>query len=153
MSDLIKPMQSNQKRRSTRRGASLIDVATGSMLLAILLIPSVQLIGESQSANRRLTDRDTMLFEAEQLIESTKVALSETAPFDAAYATPIDVVSSIAVTDGPDLTSRLRVAADASLPAAKLLTIMVDLWHDSDGDRQLDATERSVSQRTQWATP
>jgi hypothetical protein len=141
------------RRRGDRNGATLIDVATGSMLLAVLLIPSMRLISDSQSSSRRLHNRDTALFEAEQLIESTKVALAEPTAFDAALLTPIDATSTVTVSDGPDLTSRVRVAADASLPTAKLLSIVVDVWIDTDGDSRLDTSELSETLRTQWAGP
>ena len=146
-------IQRNNMKRSPRRGASLIDVAAGSMLLAVLLIPSIHLIGESQSSHRRLDNRDIILYEADQLVESTRVALSEPAAFAAALATPADVVGAIAVSDGPDLTSRVRVAADTSLPTARLLSIVVDVWHDVDGDSRMDADEVSQTLRTQWAEP
>lgn len=149
----MKRIRTNPIRRSPRRGATLIDVATGSMLLAVLLIPSIGLISESQSMHRRLANHDTVLFEAEQLIESTKVALSEPAAFDAAYASPLDVPGTIAVSDGPDLNSRVRVAADGTVPGAKLLTVIVDVWHDIDGDLRVSVGEPSQSLRTQWAWP
>ena len=136
-----------------RRGASLIDVATGSMLLAVLLIPSIHLIGESQSSHRRLDNRDIILYEAEQLVESTRVGLSEPAAFNAALAAPIDVTGTITVSDGPDLTSRVRIARDAGLPTARLLSIVVDVWYDADGNSLMGSGELSETLRTQWAAP
>ena len=94
-----------------------------------------------------------MLFEAERLIESTRVAMAEPTVFDAALATPIDTTSTVTVSDGPELTSRVRVAADASLPTARLLSIVVDVWIDTDGDSRLDNSELSETLRTQWAGP
>ena len=87
------------------------------------------------------------------MMESTRVALSEPAAFDAAFATPVDVLGTIPITDGPDLTSRIRVSADASLPTARLLSIVVDIWYDLDGDSRLGANEVGESLRTQWAAP
>lgn len=123
------------------------------MLLAVLLIPSMRLISDSQSSNRRLHNRDTVLFEAEQLIESTKVTLAEPTVFDTVMVTPIDTTNTLTVSDGPDLTSRVRVAADASLPTARLLSIIVDVWIDTDGDSRLDNSELGETLRTQWAAP
>lgn len=148
-----RPAKSNCVRCPARNGATLIDVATGSMLLAVLLIPSIRLISDSQSCTQRLHNRDTMLFEAERLIESTKVALSEPAVFDAAIATPTDTTSTITVSDGPRLSGRVRVTADASLSSARLLTIIADVWIDADSDSQMDADELSETLRTQWAAP
>jgi type II secretory pathway component PulJ len=140
-------------RRTVRTGATLIDVAVGSMLLAVLLIPSVRLISETQSSQQRLTNRDLMLYEAEQLLEATKVALSEVGTFNNAMARPIDNYATIVVPDGPQLVSRVRAEADRSLPTARLLTINVDIWIDANGNGRLDTGEASESLRTQWAAP
>ena len=123
------------------------------MLLAVLLIPSMRLISDSQSSSRRLHNRDTILFEAERLVESTRIALAEPTVFDSAMATPTDVTGTVSVSDGPDLTSRVRVTADASLPTARLLSIVVDVWIDTNGNSRLDTSELSETLRTQWAAP
>ena len=146
-----KPLSIRKARH--RAGATLLDVATGSMLLAVLLIPSIHLIGESQASHRRLEHRDIILFEVERLMETTRVALAEPTAFDAVFATPIDAVRTIPVSDGPDLTSRVRIAADTSVPSARLITINVDVWHDADANSLLGANELSESVRTQWAAP
>ena len=142
------------RRRKNRRGATLLDVAAGSMLLAVILIPSAHLIGQSQSSNARLTNRQRMLFEAENRLEATKIALSSPATFQVAWTTPADVKTPITVTDGPELNSRTRVFADTTVPApAQLLTIDIEIWQDIDGDNNLDANEPSEAIRTQWASP
>ena len=153
MSKQMASLRFNRSNASNRRGATLVDVATGSMLLAVLLIPSIHVIGESQSCQRRLDQRDIMIYEAEQLIETTRIALSEPDTFDAAWATPVDVVRTISVSDGPDLVSRVRVAADSSLPTSPLLSIVIDVWRDLDGNRRMGNMEPSQSLRTQWAAP
>ncbi len=136
-----------------RRGATLLDVALGSMLLSVLLIPSVHLIGKSESSNRRLALRDVLLYEADQLMESTKVSLADQNAYNAALARPIDVRQGVVTTDAVNLFSRVRVAADTSIPSANLLTVLVEVWQDQDRDRQLDANEPSESFRSQWASP
>jgi hypothetical protein len=146
-------IRASQSRRSLRRGATLIDVATGSMLLAVLLIPAVHLIGRSEASQRRLDLREIMIYQAEQLLESTRVALSEPNAFHQALAVPADTVRILPGSDGPDLAARVRVAADPTLPTAPLLSMVVDVWRDLDGDMNLDTDEPSQSLRTQWAAP
>ena len=142
------------RRQPDRRGATLLDVAAGSMLLAVILIPSAHLIGQSQSCNARLTNRQTMLFEAENRLEATKIALASQAAFDLAWATPSDTQAPITVPDGPDLNSRTRVFADMTIPTpTRLLTIEIGVWQDVDGDNNLDADEPAETIRTQWASP
>lgn len=145
--------KTKRNRHSVRLGATLIDVAVGSMLLTILLIPSMRLIGETQSVNRRLRDRDTMLFEAEQLVETIKIKASEPKSFDDLLSRPMDEVSKITVADSPTLLARVQVSPDKSLPSTKLLTIVVDVWRDSNGDTRFDIDEPGQTLRTQWAAP
>ncbi len=141
----------NMKTRRT--GATLIDVATGSMILAVLLIPSVHLIGKAKSSNRRVTTRDALLYAGDNSMESVKAALADPAAFAAAYGTTTDRVQSILVADVPDCASRLRIAADGSVAPAQLLTIVVDVWQDLNRNGLIDADEPSETLRTQQASP
>ncbi len=140
-------------KRKAKKGATLIDVAAGSMLLAVLLIPSVHLIGESRKSNHRLHRREAMLYQADQVMESTKVALGDPTAFAAALATPVDSSAAVTTSDIPDLHTRVRVAADPTVAPAQLLTIQVDLWQDQDGDAAFDRGEPIETLRTQWAAP
>ncbi len=141
------------RRRHARDGATLIDVATGSMLLAVLLIPSIHLISEARSVGHRLDLQDAALFEATNLIESVRIAHSDPTAFQTVYSTPLDRRQIIVIPDGPDLLGRVRIEADKSLPTSPLLSIVVDVWHDADGDSQMGSTEVSQTLRTQWASP
>lgn len=140
-------------RKGNRNGATLIDVGLGSMLLTVILLPSIHMIGKSQSANRRLANREIMLYEAEQLIEVLKVKLSEPASFDSVLAKPIDSTGKIAPSDGPRLLGRTRVAPDSTMPTAKLVTIVADVWYDADQDGTFDTTEQGETLQTQWSAP
>ena len=142
-----------RNRRTARRGATLIDVAIGSMLLTVLLIPAVHAIGKSQSANRRLVNREIMLYEAEQIIETVKVQLANTTSFDAVMAAPVDVRRNIAISDGPDLIGRLRAGPDTSMPTARLVSIVADVWYDANSNGLFDRSEQGESLQTQWAAP
>lgn len=136
-----------------RQGATLLDVAIGSMLLALLLIPSVRLIGESQSSRTRLHLRDAILFEAENAVERAKIALSETAAFDDAYLRGSTQQTTVQLADGPLLQQQVRVTADPTMNKEPLLNITVDLWQDANGNSKMDTTEIGESLRTQWASP
>jgi len=137
----------------SRRGATLIDVALGSMLLTILLIPAIHLIGKSQSTQRRLVDRELLLYQAEQLIESTKIKLAEPTTFDAVLKTPIDSVQKIPTSDGPLMVGRLQVQADPTMPLAKLVNVNAAVWLDLDRDGRHDPEEAGETLQTQVAAP
>jgi len=147
------PSSIRHHRGRQRRAATLLDVAIGSMLLALLLIPSVKLIGESRASRTRLKMRDAILFEADQLVERTKISLSEPAAFDSAYARGTDTQGNIWIGDGPRLRRRTRVAADPTMKKERLVTIIVDVWFDENRNRRMDATEQSETLRTQWSAP
>jgi hypothetical protein len=123
------------------------------MLLTVLLIPAIHAIGKSQSANRRLVNREIMLYEAEQIIETAKIQLSNPTAFDSVMASPVDVRRSIAVSDGPNLIGRLRAGPDTSMPTARLVTLAADVWYDANSNGLFDRTEQGESLQTQWAAP
>lgn len=145
--------QLKRKFSRHRRGASLIDVAVGSMLLALLLIPSVRWIGQSQTINRRVEDRDAMLFEAEQFIEILTVKMSEPSAFDDAFNRPMDSVTKVQTPGGKIYLARYQVGPDKTLPSAQLLSIDVTVWRDADSDGNLDANEVTETLQTQVAAP
>ena len=136
-----------------RRGASLIDVAIGSMLMATLLIPSMNLINESRVNAQRLKSRQSLLEDAEQIVETTKLGLSEPSAFASAMVRPVDETRRVPTRYGAFAITRVRVDADASVRPAELLTVLVDAWHDDDSNGRLDTGEMSVTLRTQWAAP
>jgi hypothetical protein len=131
----------------------LIDVAVGSMLLAVLLIPSVHMMGKSKSSNHRLAIRDALVFEADQLLENVKIALADNSAFDAAVLVPTDRSTPMAISDVPHAMSRVRVSTDPSVAPSPLLTIIVAVWQDTDRDGNFDSGEPAESLRTQWASP
>ncbi|TWU54655.1 hypothetical protein Poly51_33740 [Rubripirellula tenax] len=146
----------NVRRRrhvATRQGATLIDVAIGSMLLSLLLIPSVRWIGHSESINQRLEDRDAMLFEAESFIEILKVKMSEPSEFASAFDRPIDDLTKVVSPSGKVFLAQYQLEPDKTLPTAKLLSIRVTVWRDANSNARIDATEVSESLQTQMASP
>ena len=137
-----------------RRGATLMDVIAGSMLMSTLLIPSAHLINESRANSHRLLVRQSLLDDAQQVIEATRIGLSEPIAFAKAYANGVDTVHKYGDTAyGPYSVARTRVEADKSVLPAKLVTLVVDLWHDDNGDARLDADEPHATLRTQFAAP
>lgn len=144
-----------RRLRGRRRGATLIDVAMGSMLLAIVLIPSVRLLRTTESLHRRTALREAMLFEAERLIEEQKIWLTESANFNAAHAAPGGIIreGDVAIPDGPPLRTLAMIQRDSSVAPAQLLTIDVTVFQDVNGNRRVDSDEPFESLRTQRAAP
>lgn len=141
------------RRANHRRGATLIDVAIGSMLLSLLLIPVVKMMGQSQTLTARLNDRDAMLFEAEQLVETLKLNLSESSQFDLAHSRGIDQVSRVATSSGKTFITRSQAYADTTLTSSPLISIDVTVWIDANRNGAVDAVETSEMLRTQMARP
>ncbi|MEM1070584.1 MAG: hypothetical protein AAGI63_16900 [Planctomycetota bacterium] len=144
-----------QRRRSShpRLGATLLDVALGSMLLSTLLIPAVHLIGESYAARARLKTRDTILFEAEAAMERAKMSLSRTGYFRRAHRSGIQQRANIRLTDGPRLRRRTRMTADPTMTDEQLVNVVVEVWQDDNRNWRIDLGEPNETLRTQWAAP
>lgn len=136
-----------------RQAATLMDVIAGSMIMSTLLIPSAHLINESRSNTHRLNVRQSLIDDAEQVIESTKIQLSQPNAFAKAYSGGIDTVNKHTTAYGPYSVARTRVEPDKSVQPAELATIIVDVWHDDDSDGRLDVGEASATLRTQFAAP
>lgn len=147
----LKSCRTRQARR--RCGATLIDVAIGSMLLSILLIPVVKMMGQSQTLTARLNDRDAMLFEAEQIVETLKLSLAETSQFDRVHSRGIDQVTRVAASNGKSYIARSQVYADTTMPTSPLISIDVTVWIDANRNSAVDVTETSETLRTQLARP
>lgn len=141
------------KMSPRRRGTTLMDVIAGSVIMSSLLIPSAHLINQSRANAHRLDARQALLSDAEEVIEATKISLSEPAVFSAAHTGGIDTVNKHETTFGSFSVVRTRIDADRSVLPARLVTIMVEAWYDDDLDGQLDASETSATLRTQFAAP
>ena len=152
---MIRPIQRSKRRVA----ATLMDVVAGSMIMSTLLIPSAHLINESRANTHRLKVRQSLLDDAEQVIEETKIWLSNPDDFESVYSdsfnhsTNVDRVRKHQTTYGTFSLFRLRVQADEIVRPAQLLTIVVDVWHDDDSDERLDAGEASATLRTQFSAP
>ena len=141
------------RSRSRRNGATLLDVALGSMLLSLLLIPALHLIGESRASRARLKLRDTILFEAETAMEKAKISLSQPGYFRRAHRSGIQRRANIRLSDGPRLRRRVRMSADPTMTDEQLVNVVVSVWQDSNRNWRMDDNEPSETLRSQWAAP
>lgn len=130
-----------------------MDVIAGSMIMSTLLIPSAHLINQSRSNTHRLNVRQSLIEDAEQVMEATRIQLSEPASFANAYSSRQDTVNKRTTAYGPFSVVRTRVEPDSSVLPAELVTMIVDVWYDDDSDGQLDTDEASATLRTQFAAP
>ena len=138
-------MKSNRKRR---RGSSLIDVAAGAAVLSLMLIPAMQMMGDS---NRRLSDlalKDALLFEAERAIHTRMITLSEASEFDRARSTTDQPVS-----DNNSKQYRIKVEHERDPQVAGLLTIRCTAYQDVNSNGRLDSDETQQMLQTQWCRP
>ena len=142
--------KSTQQKRG-RQGATLMDVIAGSMLMSTLLIPSSRLMNESRANTHRLNVRQSLIDDAKQVMEQTRIDLSRTSFFDDAYAGRLD--SKPTTPFNSFSVVQVHFEADKDFSPNELLTIVVDAWHDDDTDGQLDAGESVATLRTQFAAP
>ncbi|WP_442510771.1 hypothetical protein SH528x_002414 [Novipirellula sp. SH528] len=149
-------MRIDKKSKSKhRRGATLLDVVTGSMLLSVLLIPSLHLVTRSQKMNRRLKLHEAMLFEADQLLQQRKLQLSDQVSFTKAWARPMSSPepSSIVTEDGQKLAAGVLVQRDTSVTSSKLLSITCQVWQDRNRNGRVDEDEPVEQLQSHWGEP
>ncbi|GAA4467556.1 hypothetical protein GCM10023156_57580 [Novipirellula rosea] len=138
-----------------RRGATLLDVVTGSMLLSVLLIPSLHLVTRSQKMNRRLKLHDSMLYEADQLLQQRKILLSDQVSFTKAWARPMSSPerSTIVTEDGHKLAAGVLVQRNTTIKSSKLLTITCQVWQDRNRNGRVDEDEPVEELQSHWGEP
>ncbi|MCC9658068.1 hypothetical protein LOC70_19870 [Rhodopirellula sp. JC737] len=137
----------NKRVRLRNRGATLIDVAVGAGLLSLVLIPALSLMGQSSKLLQRLEIQDQLLFEAEKLIEQTKIDLCDPAVFASRRGT---FEAQVVGNETDSLRSRLTIENSIT---SNLVTIEVTVWEDANNSRSLNANELSETLRTQWSQP
>lgn len=128
-----------------RRGATLIDVAVGAGLLSLVLIPALGMMGRTSQLLQRLDLQDQLLFEAERVIEHSKIDLCDPGQF----ATRRGTFDAIVVGNETTLL-RSRLTIDDSL-TPNLLTINALVWEDRNNNAEPDEGEPSQRLRTQWS--
>lgn len=144
-----------------RRGATLIDVAVGSMLLAVVLIPSLQLMRENETLFRQRALSELALYECEQLLAQRKIWLQRrngaATNFDVVLVNGSDQESGlITPADSPPLRGETVVTRDSSLSAATGLTVEIvridaTVWRDANNNQRVDADEAVERLSTFWA--
>ncbi|WDQ19220.1 hypothetical protein [Rhodopirellula sp. P2] len=133
--------------KTFRCGATLIDVAVGAALLSLVLIPALSLMGQSSQLLQRMDRQDQLLFEAERLVEQTKVELCDPAQFASTRGTREAIVAG-----NETRSMRSQVSVQDSL-VPNLVTLNVVVWEDGNNNGSLDTGELSQSLRTQWSQP
>lgn len=130
-----------------RRGATLVDVAAGAAVLSLVLLPGLRLIGDASSLSRRVIQQDALLFEANRVLEDTKIRLCDPAFFDGLHP-----VQDVAVTGSefPNLRARSTITSSGIVD---LLTIEVLAYQDANRNGRFDSGESSEQLRTQWCRP
>ncbi|TWU34930.1 hypothetical protein [Novipirellula artificiosorum] len=138
-----------------RPGTTLLDVAIGSMMLSVILIPSLHLMSRSQKNNRRLKLHQTLLFEADQLVEQTKIALSDSNEFDRVWRSPFanETLTKIDLGDGPVVLGSVRIQRNSDVISNGLVDIDATVWFDANSNGRVDSGEPVEQARTQWAAP
>lgn len=133
----------NRSVARRRRGATLIDVAMGSWLLAVVLIPSVKLLRHNERLHRTAQLHDVMLSEADRLAQQTTIDLHRRSAGDLIWTRDqAGTPTAITVVNTPPLLGKVDFTRDRTLPlTVDALQMTVTVWRDEDGDRRVDADE------------
>ena len=135
-------------KRQRYQGSSLIDVAAGAAVLSLILIPAMQMMGESNNRLGDLALKDSLLFEAERMIHSRMISLCDVSEFDRARST-----AHLPITDNNSRQFRVKVEHIRDPQINDLLTIRCTSYQDVNGNGRLDSDETQQSLQTQWCRP
>ncbi|MFG0266640.1 MAG: hypothetical protein ACF8AM_16060 [Rhodopirellula sp. JB055] len=146
-SNILSKTCTRNQFKSVRCGATLIDVAVGAALLSLVLIPALNLMGQSSQLIQRMDRQDQLLFEAERLVEQTKIDLCDPIQFASMRGT---LTAAVVGDETKSMRSEVSVT-DSLVP--NLVTINVTVWEDENNNGSLDPGELSQALRTQWSQP
>jgi len=144
------------RKRQKRIAATLIDVAVGSMLMSLLIIPTLHLTVEAQTRNFRLQIREVLLHQANRLMENCKSDLSDKHAFDKAFGSTFATTmkDEMVWKQHESIVSMTTITPDRSVGnGVQLLNIVSTAWHDLNQNGRVDTGEPSEALRTQWASP
>lgn len=122
------------------------------MLLTVLMVPAIQLLAQSGDAQRERTDRDELLFHAENAIEAARLELRDPTAFAAAMTRERIRIEDESSTELPRVRTRDRVVPDTTALAPVLL-LEVESWNEVNRNRTRDGNEPFVTLRTAVGQP
>ena len=127
-----------------------MDVAVGAAVLSLMLIPALQLMGQSSRVVSDTELKDALLFEAERAIEAKKIELCDVARFDTAASSP-----DTAIVGNATRAFRLQLGVDVepTLGFDRLLTLTATAYQDANANARLDPDEPRQTVSTQWSRP
>ena len=135
-------MRRMQRIVPSRRGSAIIDVIAASILTAMVLVPSTEVMRRSLKLDRRLLLRQDIVTRCRDLIEQEISMSTSSSQGVATY----DI-------DGASIchtANRSDALADGGIPG-QLAAVVVTVWHDANENRRLEPTESSYSLATKVA--
>ncbi|WP_144057611.1 hypothetical protein [Novipirellula maiorica] len=105
--------------------------------------------------HRRLKLHESMLFEADQLLQQRKILLSDTVSFNKAWARPMSSPepTKIVTDGGLKLAASVLVQRDTRIKSSKLLAITAQVWLDRNRNGRVDTDEPTEQLQSQWGVP
>lgn len=130
-----------------RRAASLLEVAIASMMMAMLLVPSIKLVAQSDAMHRRLTDRDELLLHARSVADEFRFEVRDPVQFDRRQNRTL-AVRNVDSDTLERVRARITTSSDLS---GQLMRVNIQTWSERGGNRRPDPGEPSVTLDTQIA--
>ncbi len=120
---------------SKRRGSALLDVIAASILTALVLVPSINIMRRSMDISNRLLVRQEMATQCSSLLEQQMADASVTfQPLKLEGSKPVDTETlgyRIVRSDQKEF---------GGIPK-QLMGISVTVWHDKNRNRRIDQQE------------
>ena len=134
-------------RRCLKRGAALLDVIAASVLVGILIVPSVKISAQVQESCRRLEMRNELALRCASVLEEEIAYLQQSFKSRSRQ--------QLIRYEGRDLRCVIQssdAAVDGGLPS-RIICVSVLLWHDENHNGSLDSSEQSMFLLTRVVAP
>ncbi len=144
--------QSNSRRFSKRRrvGSTLLDVALGASVLAILLVPSMHLVSQHEQIATRTQLRERLLYEADRILQEQRILLRDRQVLNDAFGSPAETLTKLSIDSFPNCLTKISWVPELNVgsKSTPLVTVIVDVWQDRNGNQTADSDEPFQSLRT-----
>ena len=129
----------------TRLGGAMLDVIGASLVTAMVLVPSVNIMRQSMDINERIQLRQEMVTYCTNVVEMELADI---------LISPVNKTSSGVINLGQKVVRSSATRSDTpqlgGIPG-RLLAVSVTVWHDANDNKRMDRNESKFSLFTKAA--
>jgi hypothetical protein len=117
-----------------------------------LIVPAVKLVGQSRDLQRRVSDENELVWQAENMLDRYRIEMKRSSQFNTYYTSGLTRVDDLQSLHLASVKGRVQIARDRST-TGRLVTLSVETWSDANRNGRRDGNERFVALRSAVSAP